>query len=84
MLTSGMQKYVKMRQPRHVEPQMKNTFTCRPALPLPGFTRYGVAYEMAKFQSLRAGVGQPRRGARMHEGRTSWTRRPWTSPWRAR
>ena len=56
---------------------MKNTFTPRSALPLPEFTRYGVANEIAQFQSLpgarerfvSAAVPQPRlpRGAATHQ-----------------
>jgi hypothetical protein len=42
-LASGIQKYVKRKQPTQVEPQMKNTFAWRLAFPGPELTKYGVA-----------------------------------------
>jgi hypothetical protein len=40
-LTSGMQKYVKIMQQKHVEPHMKNTRASSPAEPGSSLTRYG-------------------------------------------
>ena len=57
--TSGIQKYVKMRHPKQVVPQMKNTFAPRSALFGPGSTRYGAA---------RDGVGDCERAGEPERG----------------